>query len=44
MQTRVEIEKLTDSEKLMLRALKSGQIDNLIINGQEYTINEIETV
>ncbi len=44
MQTRVEIKKLTNSEKLMLNALKQGQIDILILDGKEYTINEIEMV
>lgn len=44
MQTRVEIQKLTDSERLMLNALKQEQIDSLIIDGKEYTINEIEMI
>jgi len=44
MQTRVELKKLTDSERLMLNALKQGQINTLILDGKEYTINEIEMV
>lgn len=41
---KLEFNKMTTSEQLMIRYLQTGKVDELIINGKSYKLKELEII